>query len=161
MPRRKALLIGINYYGTANQLNGCINDAMNLREYLVRDRGYSSDQHDMVVMTDDPQNRGTPFEPTGRNMLAAFQWLVTGNRDGDSVFLSYSGHGGEWISFIVLMCVGMGELGGCESGWESWRRRLFRYASSRRLGRGRVIRIWKLTVCRPGQRSGWRPRFRI
>lgn len=70
MPRRKALLIGINYYGTKHQLNGCINDVMNMRDYLVRDRGFSSDPQDMVVMTDAPENRGTPYEPTGANMMA-------------------------------------------------------------------------------------------
>jgi hypothetical protein len=70
MPRRKALLIGINYFGTKHQLNGCINDAMNLREYLVRDRGFSPAPQDMVVMTDAPENKGTPFEPTGANMIA-------------------------------------------------------------------------------------------
>ena len=48
MPRRKALLIGINYTGTKHQLNGCINDAMNMKNYLVRDRGYSDSHHDMV-----------------------------------------------------------------------------------------------------------------
>jgi metacaspase-1 len=95
MPRRKALLIGINYYGTSHQLNGCINDAMNMREFLVRDRGYNPAPVDMVILTDTPQNRGTPYEPTGRNMMSAFQWLVTGNNAGDSVFLSYSGHGGR------------------------------------------------------------------
>lgn len=70
MPRRKALLIGINYFGTKHQLAGCINDAKNLREYLVRDRGFSPAPHDMVMMTDAPENRGTPFEPTGANMMA-------------------------------------------------------------------------------------------
>lgn len=102
--RRKALLIGINYHGTQHQLNGCINDALNMRAYLVRDRGFSSDASDMVVMTDAPENRGSPFEPTGHNMMAAFQWLVTGNRPGDSVFLSYSGHGGTFVcvAFLVL-----------------------------------------------------------
>jgi hypothetical protein len=70
MPRRKALLIGINYFGTKHQLNGCINDAMNMREYLVRDRGFSATHHDMVIMTDAPDSRGTPFEPTGANMMA-------------------------------------------------------------------------------------------
>jgi hypothetical protein len=48
MPRRKALLIGINYFGTKHQLSGCINDAMNMKDYLVRDRGYSAGHHDMV-----------------------------------------------------------------------------------------------------------------
>ena len=113
MPCRKALLIGINYFGTKYQLNGCINDAMNIREYLVQNRGFSPSHHDMVLMTDAPENRGTPFEPTGANMMAvcflihnarvpllteilqAFQWLVSGNNPGDSVFLLYSGHGGR------------------------------------------------------------------
>ncbi len=70
MTRREALLIGINYYGTKHQLNGCINDAMNVRQYLVQERGFSPEPHDMVIMTDEPKNRGTPFEPTGVNMLA-------------------------------------------------------------------------------------------
>ena len=70
MPRKKALLIGINYYGTKHQLNGCINDAMNLREYLVRDHSFSAAQQDMVMLTDAPENRGTPLEPTVANMMA-------------------------------------------------------------------------------------------
>lgn len=65
-----------------------------MREYLVSDRGYSPDPGDLVMLTDEPQNRGTPYEPTGANMMEAFKWLVTGNRPGDSVWLSYSGHGG-------------------------------------------------------------------
>jgi hypothetical protein len=64
-----ALIIGINYFGTKHQLNGCINDAMNMRNFLVRDRGFSPSHHDMVVMTDAPENRGTPFEPIGANIM--------------------------------------------------------------------------------------------
>jgi hypothetical protein len=70
MPRRKALLIGINYTGSKYQLNGCINDAMNIHDYLVHSRGYPSGRNDMVIMTDRPDNRGTPFEPTGANIMA-------------------------------------------------------------------------------------------
>jgi hypothetical protein len=105
MPRKKALLIGINYTGSKHQLNGCINDAMNVREYLVRDRGYSPDQRDMVILTDAPENRGTPFFPTGANMLAAFKWLVSGNNPGDSLWLSYSGHG-SMFSLKAVLCSG-------------------------------------------------------
>lgn len=97
MPRRKALIIGINYFGSSHQLNGCINDAFNVREYLVRERGFSPDQRDMVMLTDAPENRGTPFFPTGANMLAAFKWLVTYNNPGDSLWLSYSGHGSAFV----------------------------------------------------------------
>lgn len=98
MPRKKALLIGINYFGSGHELNGCINDAQNVREYLVRERGFSPDQRDMVMLTDAPGNRGTPFYPTGANMLAAFKWLVSGNNPGDSLWLSYSGHGSKLSS---------------------------------------------------------------
>lgn len=93
MPRKKALIIGINYFGTSHQLKGCINDAMNVREYLVRERGFSPDPNDMVILTDDPKNMRTPFYPTGANMMAAFRWLVSSNNAGDSLWLSYSGHG--------------------------------------------------------------------
>ncbi|KAK3681762.1 peptidase C14, caspase domain-containing protein [Podospora appendiculata] len=95
MPRKKALLIGINYTGSNHELNGCINDALNVRDFLVTDRGFSPDARDMVLMTDAPENEGTPFYPTGANMLAAFSWLASGNRPGDVVWLSYSGHGGQ------------------------------------------------------------------
>lgn len=96
MPRKKSLLIGINYYGTDHELNGCINDALNCKEFLVQDRGFSDDPSDMVMMTDAPENEGTPFYPTQENMLNAFRWLTSGNNDGDIVWLSYSGHGGTY-----------------------------------------------------------------
>ncbi len=92
--RRKALLIGINYFGSGHQLSGCINDAMNIRRYLADDRGFSEGQSDMVMLTDAPQNQGTAFFPTGANIMAAINWLVTGNPPGSSLFISYSGHGG-------------------------------------------------------------------
>ncbi len=93
--RRKALIIGINYNGSSHQLSGCINDAINVRDFLVNDRGFSSDSNDMVVMTDAPENYGTPFWPNGANLLAAFGWLTSWNQAGDSIWLSYSGHGGK------------------------------------------------------------------
>ncbi|KAK7723483.1 hypothetical protein SLS63_008896 [Diaporthe eres] len=95
MTRKKALLIGINYAGTENELNGCHNDVENVRDFLVNDRGFSNDSKDMVIMTDTPDNEGTPFWPSGENILAAFKWLTSYNRDGDIVWLSYSGHGGQ------------------------------------------------------------------
>lgn len=49
----------------------------------------------MIIMTDEPENEGTPFYPTTANMLAAFKWLSSRNEPGDIVWLSYSGHGGR------------------------------------------------------------------
>ena len=33
---RKALIVGINYYGGDNDLSGCVNDAYNLSKVLER-----------------------------------------------------------------------------------------------------------------------------
>ncbi|KAH8898244.1 peptidase C14 [Thozetella sp. PMI_491] len=94
-PRKKALIIGINYFGSQHELKGCINDAMNVQQFLVNERGFSDSQNDMVILTDDPQNEGTPYYPTGENLMAAFKWLTSYNQPGDILWLSYSGHGGQ------------------------------------------------------------------
>ncbi len=127
--RRKALLIGINYTGSKHQLAGCINDASNMQRYLVEDRGFSPNQSDMVMLTDTPQNRGSPFEPTGANMMAAFNWLVTGNSPGSSLFISYSGHGGTippmdcdtWRPNLTSLQVKSGILMEIENQGEYWK----------------------------------------
>ena len=95
MPRSKALIIGINYAGSEHELGGCINDAMNVREFLVNERGFSDGSQDMIIMTDAPENQDTALWPNGANLMAAFKWLTSQNQEGDSVWLSYSGHGGQ------------------------------------------------------------------
>lgn len=87
--RRKALLIGINYLGSQHQLEGCINDTENMAGFLMS-RGYSDNPRDMVVLTD---TRRGPFYPTGYNILAAMDWLVS--EPNTCCFLHYSGHGGQ------------------------------------------------------------------
>ncbi|EAQ93861.1 hypothetical protein CHGG_02096 [Chaetomium globosum CBS 148.51] len=52
--RRRALLIGINYFGQNGELRGCINDVKNLSAYLMENHGYK--REDMVTLTDDAQN---------------------------------------------------------------------------------------------------------
>lgn len=88
--RRKALLIGINYIGQKNALRGCINDVQNVRNFLLQN-GYRQD--DMVILTDDQQNPRSI--PTRDNILRAMRWLVEGAQTNDSLFLHYSGHGGQ------------------------------------------------------------------
>ncbi|MCJ1311433.1 Ca(2+)-dependent cysteine protease [Agyrium rufum] len=89
--RRKALLIGINYFGQRGQLRGCINDARNMSTYLNQSFGYA--REDMVILTDDQQN---PMSlPTKANILRAMHWLVKDAKPNDSLFFHYSGHGGQ------------------------------------------------------------------
>ncbi|KAK5135156.1 hypothetical protein LTR08_005542 [Meristemomyces frigidus] len=89
--RRKALLIGINYFGSKSELRGCINDAKNMSTYLNGYFGYK--REDMVILTDDQQN---PLShPTKANILRAMHWLVKDAQPNDSLFFHYSGHGGQ------------------------------------------------------------------
>ncbi|KAF2201521.1 peptidase C14 [Delitschia confertaspora ATCC 74209] len=89
--RRKALLIGINYFGQRGQLRGCINDVKNMSSYLNGHFGYK--REDMVLLTDDQQNPMS--QPTKANILRAMHWLVKDARPNDSLFFHYSGHGGQ------------------------------------------------------------------
>ncbi|KAI0397493.1 caspase domain-containing protein [Xylariaceae sp. FL0594] len=89
--RRKALLVGINYFGQRGQLRGCINDVRNMSTYLVEHFGYK--REDMVILTDDQQNPMS--QPTKQNLLRAMHWLVKDARPNDSLFFHYSGHGGQ------------------------------------------------------------------
>jgi hypothetical protein len=85
--RRKALLIGINYFGQRGQLRGCINDVKNMSSFLNQAYGYQRD--DMVILTDDQQNPIS--QPTKQNILRAMHWLVKDARPNDSLFFHYSG----------------------------------------------------------------------
>ncbi|KAJ6494860.1 caspase domain-containing protein [Mycena vitilis] len=89
--KKKALCIGINYFGQAAELRGCINDARNIQQFLGSKFGYRSE--DVVMLTDDAQN---PRQiPTRDNIITAMQWLVRGAAPNDSLFFHYSGHGGQ------------------------------------------------------------------
>jgi len=81
---RRALLVGINYLGTSNQLNGCINDINNIGTYLYTVREYNS----FIVLTDY-----TAQKPTRANILSAFAVLLKGAVAGDELWFHYSGHG--------------------------------------------------------------------
>lgn len=47
----------------------------------------------MIILTDDQHN--PIMIPTKANILRALEWLVSGARPNDALFLHYSGHGGQ------------------------------------------------------------------
>ncbi|KAK9674763.1 Ca(2+)-dependent cysteine protease, variant 2 [Basidiobolus ranarum] len=89
--RRKALLIGINYFGTSSELRGCINDVNNIKKFLIEHYGFRP--VDMVILTDD--QRDPKFQPTRANITSGMYWLVNGAQPNDAYFLHFSGHGGQ------------------------------------------------------------------
>lgn len=84
--RRKALYIGINYFGQKGELRGCINDVHNIKAFFEE---RSTIDESMVLTDDNPEHM-----PTRENILNAFQWLREDCQPGDSLILHYSGHGG-------------------------------------------------------------------
>lgn len=82
----KALLVGINYRGTRNQLGGCINDALNTKKRLLSE--YPTAQ--IELLTDD-----TPNKPTRSNILDNLKKLVNNCKPGDTLMFHYSGHGSQ------------------------------------------------------------------
>ncbi|KAF3003218.1 hypothetical protein E8E13_009849 [Curvularia kusanoi] len=90
--RKKSLLIGINYVGSAQELKGCHSDVDNMAEYLSY-RGYDNSRHNRVILSDRPEvDPSSPYYPTGQNLLAAMDWLVS--EPNCTLFMHYSGHGG-------------------------------------------------------------------
>ena len=80
---RRALCIGINDYpGTGSDLAGCVNDANDWAAELAR-RDFT-----VELMLDG--------QATGEAMRAAMRKLVGGAATGDTVVITYSGHG-TWV----------------------------------------------------------------
>ena len=80
---KKALLIGINYTGTSNELYGCINDTTAIKERISK-QGFN----DITVITDL-----TTKKATRNNILEGFKNLLMNCQAGDFLFFVYSGHG--------------------------------------------------------------------
>jgi hypothetical protein len=88
MVKVKALLIGINYFGTSSELHGCINDVSHFKEFIMSpDIGCK--EEDIVVLTD---LGGSTKKPTMENIIHEIGQLVS-NKDADLFFFLYSGHG--------------------------------------------------------------------
>jgi hypothetical protein len=87
---KKALLIGINYTGSENELKGCINDVKNVRKFLTDNCKFQSSN--IKLLSDEESEK-----PTRMNMENNIKWLVTDNLPGDILVLHYSGHGGNII----------------------------------------------------------------
>jgi hypothetical protein len=88
---KKALLIGCNYYKSANELRGCINDVKNVKAFIQQKFGFTEDADHMLILTDD--NPDPSRLPTRANIENGMRWLVQGAEPHDSLFLHYSGHG--------------------------------------------------------------------
>lgn len=80
MPAKTALCIGINDYpGTDNDLSGCINDANDWTALLAA-KGFTT-------------KKLTNKNATRTGMLNAMKNIIAAAKKGDTVFITFSGHG--------------------------------------------------------------------
>lgn len=89
MPKQVALLVGINYIGTPNELHGCVNDIENMSKMLQSKGGFT--EKDITLLSD--AYKGAGFAPTRDNVLNALKNMVREAKPGDTIFFHYSGHG--------------------------------------------------------------------
>lgn len=87
--RKKALFVGINYFGSSAELGGCINDVHTWKGLLMEMYGF--EEQEIVILTDDAENPRA--RPTLENIKAGMRWLAAGASKGDVLFFQYSGHG--------------------------------------------------------------------
>merc|ERR1712007_287236 len=88
---KKAVLIGINYIGTENSLQGCIFDATNERTMLCEHFGFP--ENNVLVLSDDQRDKNKI--PTKDNIVKSMEWLMNGAARGDVLYFHYSGHGSQ------------------------------------------------------------------
>ena len=78
-----ALLIGINYTGTDNELYGCINDTSSINSLIS-----SYNFQKICILTDNTEKKANRA-----NILTEFKNLLSSSQSGDVLLLFYSGHG--------------------------------------------------------------------
>ncbi|KAL6540756.1 hypothetical protein OROMI_024639 [Orobanche minor] len=86
--KKMALIVGCNYPNTPNELHGCHNDALAMREVLITRFGF--DPEHVGLLIDKPDSS---IMPTGANIKSALNRMVDRAEQGDILFFHYSGHG--------------------------------------------------------------------
>ena len=87
-----ALIIGINYIGTSNELYGCINDTLTLGNYLQNNKYVNKDK---IIFMNDRLDKNNECYPSADNIKNQLDKLIEYSWDfpDAKLFLSYSGHG--------------------------------------------------------------------
>lgn len=87
--RKIALLIGINYMGSPDQLMGCQNDVIKMKDVLMNIYKYKNENIIMLVDKDGY------IPPTKSNIISQLNrlFILSSREQLDEIFFHYSGHG--------------------------------------------------------------------
>eukprot|EP00252_Welwitschia_mirabilis_P004692 TRINITY_DN14992_c0_g1_i1.p1 TRINITY_DN14992_c0_g1~~TRINITY_DN14992_c0_g1_i1.p1 ORF type:complete len:348 (-),score=21.15 TRINITY_DN14992_c0_g1_i1:84-1085(-) len=90
--KRYAVLAGCNYPDTQNELYGCVNDVLRMKDTLLSRFGFL--EKDIRVLVDvGTVESDESCKPTGHNIISALQDMISQAKAGDVLFFHYSGHG--------------------------------------------------------------------
>ncbi len=95
-PYQYALVMGLNYPGTNNALQNCINDAKHIFDILLR-AGFSKDN--ITMMLDNENAKGKKTYPTRENIIEQWKETITtynkalAKHAEAMLYFHYSGHG--------------------------------------------------------------------
>ncbi|KAK4245015.1 caspase domain-containing protein [Corynascus novoguineensis] len=92
-PKKSALLIGVNHYGSEewDDLKGCVADVEAADTYLRDLAGLTN----IIKLTSPAASGSTRDLPTLKNVVDAFDNAASEAQPGDFVYIHYSGHGGR------------------------------------------------------------------
>ncbi|XP_057493884.1 metacaspase-3-like [Actinidia eriantha] len=93
--RKRALLIGISYYGQEKSIKGSVNDVRLMTNFLLSRLGFPKES--VFVLTEEETN--PCLIPTKQNIRTALRWLIQGCQSGDSLVFFYSGHGSQVLDW--------------------------------------------------------------
>lgn len=86
--KKFAVLVGCNYANTPNELHGCINDVLAMRQVLIYRFGF--EPSNIQLLTDALDSL---IKPRGAKIMEALNHMVDKAEPGDVLYLHYSGHG--------------------------------------------------------------------
>jgi hypothetical protein len=87
---KRALLIGSNFEGTQDPLDGCINDLKNMNSFLKKN-GFT----DIIMVSDDEPLK----KPNKANILKELNDFLNQSRAGETLYIHFSGHGVQQRTF--------------------------------------------------------------
>ncbi|CAG7887589.1 unnamed protein product [Brassica rapa] len=86
---KRAVIVGVSYKDTENELKGCINDAKCMKFMLMK--RFKFPESCILMLTEEEAD---PLRwPTRNNITMAMHWLVLSCKPGDSLVFHFSGHG--------------------------------------------------------------------
>lgn len=108
-PKRRALLIGINYPKSKNALKGCVQDVFSMRDLLHTVYDWNQENDSIRCLYDEQQSSPSHY-PTKKNIFEGIRWLMDSVAPGDILVFQFSGHGTQMRDVTGVESDGMDEM---------------------------------------------------